>query len=483
MRLRNTVPLFGILLFAPCLAFGLGSQLPDQDAAATARGNAFTATADNPSAIFYNPAGITQLDGLNSRSGMYGISMDVKYDPLHDHTGAHSSTAHEPFQPVPQFYLSYHPTGKPIAVGFGLYSPFGLKSEWPDDVSFRQAGMYGSLQFIDANPVLAIQVTRSLSIAAGFSLDYVNAQLREGLSPMPGDAFILKGSSVTFGANAGLLWKPTERQSIGITYRSPVNAGLGGHTRQTLNGFERGAARTANAEIAAGKSQLAAGKVKLEQGIAYINSLPIPPPAKAQLIAQANAQYAQASAKFAQADAQYQAQLAAEGVPANGTLPTTFPTLDANGSLEFPQSVTLGYSFRPTPDWNLEADIQWTDWDSFNTLSLQRGNGSTINVPFDWTHSFLYELGITHTIGAYKLSAGYMYSENSVPAASFNPVIPDAARNIFSLGVGRSFGRCEIDLAYQLSVGVPRTVVNDSVADGRYSSFSNAVSISLGYHF
>ena len=36
-----------------------GLRLSDQDAFATARGEAFVATADNPSAIYYNPAGIT----------------------------------------------------------------------------------------------------------------------------------------------------------------------------------------------------------------------------------------------------------------------------------------------------------------------------------------------------------------------------------------------------------------------------------------
>jgi long-chain fatty acid transport protein len=106
-----------------------------------------------------------------------------------------------------------------------------------------------------------------------------------------------------------------------------------------------------------------------------------------------------------------------------------------------------------------------------------------VNVPFDWTHSFLYEVGATYTAGLYDFSAGYIYSENSVPSATFSPIIPDSARNVFSVGVGRSFGSCTINLAYQLGIGGTRTIVNDSAADGRYSFLSNAVSISLGYHF
>jgi long-chain fatty acid transport protein len=450
-------------LFLPSLAFGLGTRLPDQDADATARGNAFTATADNPSAIFYNPAGLMQLgEGWSTRSGFYGISIDEQYDPLHGQEGAHSSTAHDPFDALPQFFLSYRPAHQAFSFGFGVYSPFGSKTEWPDDASFRQAGTYGSLEFIAFNPVFAVQITRSLSVGIGISANYIDAQLRDGLSPMEGDSFSFKGDGLSVGGNAGILWKPTERQSVGFSYHSPVSGDLTGHTQEGLNGFERGESEAGNAKIAAGKEELA-------QGIQYIDSLPIPPSYKAKLIAEATAQY--------------DAEVAASGVPASGSFPTGFPTLAAKGTLKFPQFAVLGYSFRPTPEWNLETDIDWTDWDSLNTLALSRSGGSTVKVPFDWVHSFMYEVGATHLMGPYKISAGYIYSENSVPSATFNPVIPDSARNVFSVGAGRSFGRCDVDIAYQLGLGVTRTIVNDSVADGRYSFLSNAVSISVGYHF
>jgi len=462
MRLRFTLSSLSLLILVPSLAFGYGSRIATQDAQATAQGNAFTATADNPSAIYYNPAGIMQLDGFNVEVGAYGIWIDENYKPLHGQAGAHDSTAHEPLQSVPEFYATYHPKGQVYAFGLGVYAPFGLSTEWPDDASFRTAGLYGSLEYIAFTPTFAVQVTRSLSVGLGISANYINAQLREGLTSMPGDSFSFKGDGLSVGGNIGIMWKPTERQSIGFSYHSPVSGDLTGHTQEGLNGSEKAASEAGNAKIAAGRAQLAAG-------IAQINSLPIPASAKAGLIAQANASF--------------QAQLAASGVPASGSFPTDFPTLAANGTLKFPQYATLGYSFRPTPDWNFEADIDWTDWDSLNTLNLKRSDGSTISVPFNWTHSFLYELGATHTVGAYKLSAGYIYSENSVPSGSFNPIIPDSARNIFSVGVGRSFGSFNVELAYELSIGVNRTIVNDSVADGRYSFLSNAVSISLGYHF
>jgi long-chain fatty acid transport protein len=309
---------------------------------------------------------------------------------------------------------------------------------------------------------MAIQVTRTLAIGLGISANYMDVNLRQGLTSSPGDYFSFKGNGLAVGGNAGILWKPTERQSIGFTYHSPVSGDLTGHTQEGLNSSERSASQAGNAQIAAGKQQL-------NRAVQEINSLPIPASVKAGLIAKANAQY--------------DAGLAAAGVPASGSFPTSFPTLPAKGNLKFPQYAVLGYSFRPTPDWNIEADIDWADWDSVNDFVLNRSGGSQVKVPFDWTHSFMYELGITRLIGPYKLSAGYIYSENSVPSGTFNPLIPDSARHIMSVGVGRAFGKCNIDLAYQLSIGPKRTIVNDSAADGSYSFLSNAVSISLGYHF
>ena len=75
------LPLAAALLsLRPTAALALGFRIPNQDAAATARGNAFTATADNPSAIYYNPAGITQLPGQNMQFGLHVISVNSSYD-------------------------------------------------------------------------------------------------------------------------------------------------------------------------------------------------------------------------------------------------------------------------------------------------------------------------------------------------------------------------------------------------------------------
>ena len=83
IKLQSALQFVAIMTFG-CSASSLwatGFRLPDQDAFATGRGEAFVATADNPSAIYYNPAGITQLEGNNLRAGIYGIYLDPNYRP------------------------------------------------------------------------------------------------------------------------------------------------------------------------------------------------------------------------------------------------------------------------------------------------------------------------------------------------------------------------------------------------------------------
>ncbi len=66
----------------------------------------------------------------------------------------------------------------------------------------------------------------------------------------------------------------------------------------------------------------------------------------------------------------------------------------------------------------------------------------------------MYEFGVTRYFpDGYRVSAGYIYSQNSVPNSSFNPVVPDSNRDIFSIGIGQTKGRYSWDLAYQLAMG------------------------------
>jgi long-chain fatty acid transport protein len=395
--------LFSIPLLAPFCALGLGVRIADQDALATARGNAFAATADNPSAIYYNPAGITQLEGLQASYGLYGIYLNSDFKSP---TGVHASTKDE-LQGVPHFYATYRFSDLPLAAGIGLYTPYGLGLEWPDNTGFRTLATEGRILYMTLNPIIAWEILPSLSVAAGPTINYSQAELKRGLGFAPGDEFKFKGDDIDVGYSIGLLWHPYPRHSLGASYRSATTLAYDGSTKLSPFGTR----------------------------------------------------------------------------------------LDASTRFRFPQNVVAGWSFRPTPSWNLEVNVDWTAWEDLGTLTLNQSNGQQLDLPFNWRSSFFYEFGATYVCECgITISGGYIYSENSVPDSSFNPAVPDSDRHIFSLGVGGSRKRLRWDAAYQLAWGPSRTVsgsptqtnpvtlVTES-ADGTYAFISHALTVSLGYRF
>ncbi len=69
---KKTIPFFIVHLSMICYpGYSAGFLNNNQDAAATAMGNCFAAIADNASAVFYNPAGINQLEGTQLRAGFH----------------------------------------------------------------------------------------------------------------------------------------------------------------------------------------------------------------------------------------------------------------------------------------------------------------------------------------------------------------------------------------------------------------------------
>jgi long-chain fatty acid transport protein len=215
-------------------ALANGFSLLDQDAFATARGEAFAATADNPSAIYYNPAGITQLDGNNLRSGIYGIYANADYHPPADAPNA-GNTYHDidHFAAVPQVFLTHTFDALPLSLGLGIYAPFGGKINWPEDTGFRSVATRGALAYSTINPVIAYKLLPSLSIGAGATFNYGKIDLEQGLSDSAvpfANYFLFKGLGWSFGYNAGVRWQPLDQISLGATFRSLAHINMEGYT-------------------------------------------------------------------------------------------------------------------------------------------------------------------------------------------------------------------------------------------------------------
>ena len=152
-------------------SYALGFLIPNQDAFAIGRGNAFAATADNPSAIYYNPAGITQIPNNDLQIGdLNYLGLNVEY---HSPIGAEANTKFEVI-PIPQLFYTLTPTNLalPFSFGLGIYAPFGLGVKWPEDSHHASQAIDSKLYYFTINPVVAYKVLDSLSVAVGPTFNY-----------------------------------------------------------------------------------------------------------------------------------------------------------------------------------------------------------------------------------------------------------------------------------------------------------------------
>ncbi len=371
------------------------------DAFATARGNAFTATADNASAVFYNGAGLTQLEGTQIHGNVFALSLDYSADTTNG-----KDSMDDEWQAIPSLFLSHNLKDSPLAFGFGVYSPFALGSDWDNDASFTQPAnplnpfdpayrvpYEADLIYTKYHAVLAWQVTETLSLSAGVSYDDSDVEIKT-------NALEFDADDDTVGFSLSALWQPSEKHSFGLNYQAKTEITYNGDTTITSVG------------------------------------------------------------KF-----------------------------DTEADLTFPESIVFGYSYRPNDQWNIEFNVDWTNWDRVDDLTIE-GLPPQFE-PFssydlDWESAFIWELGATRYFeNGWNVSAGYTYIENAVPDQGFLPVVPDADRHAFAIGIGRNYGNFYWQATYQYIYASERGVNKnefDSVK-GDYDLDSQGAAFSVGYRF
>jgi long-chain fatty acid transport protein len=395
---RRTAVLFCVMVLHSVSVKAVGYRLPNQDPEAIGRGNAFVATADNPSAIYYNPAGISQLEGQEIGAGVYLVSGGYNYDS----PGGASARANSNVQPVPQLYYVVSPEDFPLSFGLGVYAPYGLSLDWSQQSPHETMAQKGSILYLCFNPVVSWKIHRTLSIAIGPTINYSSAEFERAIGLFPNDQFRVDGDGMGYGFNAGILWQPLDQWSFGVNYRYTTTVDY------------RGSSAT----------------------------LPSPP------------------------------------YPASTS---------SSASILFPQYVVAGVSFRPTENWNLEFDLDWTDWNAVKQIVFKGTAFGNLVLPLNYQSSFMYEFGATRQLGrGYYGSLGFFYSQNSSPDKNFTPTIPDSDLYLGSVGLGHKGKHWDWAAAYQFGYNPARNVQNDQsapLADGTYHIFNEALNVSVTLKF
>jgi long-chain fatty acid transport protein len=209
------------LLALPARAAGF--HIDEQDARATGRAGAVTASPGGASAIYYNPAGIAQLRGVQVDVGTSLIGPAASFKAP---DGQRTAVNREIFA-LPQAYLSGR-LGEVVALGLGFNAPFGLALDWPATSPGRTVVRQAELETFFLTPTLGLNLSALASgLSLGIGLDLVRGSVRLTRDiPFGTDtgSAALSGTGYGAGMRAGLLYRPPALRywSFGLSYRSPV---------------------------------------------------------------------------------------------------------------------------------------------------------------------------------------------------------------------------------------------------------------------
>ncbi len=391
-RFPETFLALALLFLAATPAFPAGFSVFTQGSKASGMGLAFTAVADDPSAIFYNPAG---LGWQKHFSVQVGGSLLTKVDGSFEGANPFPGTS---FGVEDQHLTSYFlptlyavvPLTPTINFGLGINAPYGLGYRWDNAEQFsgRFVAQNAVIRTTDINPVLSLQLVPSLAIAVGADYRLSSVMLernRAAINPFTQSvvdvAHIKLDSDLQdndgWGWNAGILWKPVDVFSLGASYRSKIKIdyeGTGTFTQRL----------TGNAAFdAAVAAQLPQGK----QDVAV--------------------------------------------------------------SIDFPSTVNIGAAINLPADFTVSLDADWTEWSSFRELLIDFANDTIPDLDRQtrWEDSWAYRAGLQKKFGSLAVRAGYYFDETPQPIADAGPILADADRNAYTLGIGYGTDRWGVDVS------------------------------------
>lgn len=440
-----------------------GFRIIDQGAAATGQAGAFIAQADDPSALYYNPAGMTQLRGVQLYTGTTLIGGRIRYTSPTGATARGDLGGSTASPPPSQLYLTANAKAlglnglADLWVGLAVVGPFGTNVRWPDGGPFSTAVTQAALEIIDIKPTVAYRMGDQLALGLGADIYTFAGMWGEGRG--------LNKFNLSTRLNPAL--------PPGVTMPSELNG------RDTAAGF--------NASLLYTPFRNADGKPLVNVGVQY----------RSQAVMKLHGQFL-----------------------VNGAVAS-----DATINLTLPQILTGGVALWPVRsserEWKLELDVDVTGWKAFRNTDITLSNGTTIPFAQKWRNSVMAMIGteyrwlaVPHWSGwEVALRAGYWYSQTPVPDSSFSPAVPDADQQAVSVGLGflckgqgQMFGliRCGsldgsrfkptawgLDLAYQAIFYETRTVTGNqnplafpaNAVDGTYKTMLHVGAVSLRMNF
>ncbi len=216
MKLKQLLFSTGLILGVATAAHAGSYQLNDYSV--TGLGRAFAGAGvvgDDYSAIAYNPAGMMAVKKSGVQGGL--TLVNLKSDVRHLHTGQEEEM--DLYAPLPNFFGQYNVNDR-LAVGLGVYTPFGLKTRYHSDWFASTDAILSELEIIDIAPAVAFKVTDKWSVGATFIARYIYGHMTNDIAAAKGGGrsdFELDGWTVS--GVLGTMYEFTPDTRVGFSWR------------------------------------------------------------------------------------------------------------------------------------------------------------------------------------------------------------------------------------------------------------------------
>jgi len=429
-------------------------RVSGQGTAASSMGNAFSAQADDASALHYNPAGMTQLRGVQVLTGSLFIGGVTTHTSTAGQVTVGDRSGSVAWPPPTHFYVTANLKDigfdalEKWTAGIGVTVPFGSLTEYQETAPFRFSTLFNTLPLLDIKPTIAYKLNDKLSFGLGMDIYTFSSLFGEGHTEFkfisggsggttPGSQLELQGRDTALGFNASMMYTPFRNAegkplaNIGIVYRSQATLQLQGTLLQNGRTF-------ADARAPVVLPQIITGAIAL------------------------------------------------------------WPIRDQER------------------EWKLELDVDHVNWHAVRHNNVSLSNGGGIPLPNNWRNSYNVMVGTEYKFLKIEqmpdwevaMRAGYTQVQAQMPDQNFNPGIPSADNHIPSVGLGFTckangsflgLTKCSniglgpiksksigLDLSYQMALYEDRFVTGHATnpaINGTYRTTIHAGGVSLRFNF
>ncbi len=360
-----------------------------------------TARSEDLSAIFYNPAGIAYVEHSVWSCGLAGMKSQ------HTFEGQGSLTESRRKIFFPYYFYTARRINEKTVLGMGVYTPFGVGTEWGRTWNGRYVSSYGTLSTLFYNPVISCKINDMITIGCGAS--YVTSAARiESMvdsgfhlyhygfadsskiaQPAMDTVFSMKGRGSGASINGGVLMRFGEKIRLGASFRTVTNIRYKG------------------------------------------------------------------TASFTHAETPYTVLLG------------LIMPLSQKGKtdIRLPWMLNIGAYYHMSEAWDASLDVHYLGWSVFDKLDidlLKDMPSDVISMNKAWKDSQAIRFGSSCRVNEFFIvKGGIFYDHSPVPDVTFDALIPDADRLGLSFGAGYTRGAMSVDAGFLIEKLFGRTKDNE----------------------